>query len=124
MDGARVRVLRKAAACWRRRAEKLTPMLICLMWCCVSGCAKVPPPPPREFTVSVEVQRTSDGSSIVWSRQFKTREQYRAFLETTADGAERAKVRELIAAGMQLHHIVGCSAHEQAVTRSLATASR
>ena len=65
MDGARVRVLRKAAARWRRRTEKLTPMLICLMWCCFSGCAKVPPPPPREFTVSVEVQRTSDGSSIV-----------------------------------------------------------
>ena len=49
--------------------------------------------------------------------QFKTREQYHAFIETTADGADRKAVRELIAAGLQLHHIVGCSAQEKAVTK-------
>lgn len=85
------------------------------MWCLVS-CAKISTP-PREFTADFEVQPSPDGSSVVWSLQFKTREQYHAFLDTTADGAERAKVRELIAAGLQLHHIVGCSAQENAVTR-------
>jgi hypothetical protein len=72
---------------------------------------------PREFTANFEVQPSSDGQGIVWSLQFKSREQYHAFLETTADGADRAKVRELIVAGMKLHHIVGCSAREKAVTR-------
>jgi hypothetical protein len=76
-----------------------------------------PNAPSREFTVNFEVQPSSDGSSIVWSLQFKTREQYHAFLETTAEGAERAKIREMIAASLQLHHIVGCSAQEKAVTR-------
>jgi hypothetical protein len=43
--------------------------------------------------------------------------QYHAFIETTADGADRAAIRELIAAGMRLHNIVGCSAHEDTVTK-------
>ena len=63
------------------------------------------------------MQPSPDGQSIVWSLQFKSREQYHAFLETTADGADRTKVRELIAAGMRLHHIVGCSAYEDTVTK-------
>ena len=49
--------------------------------------------------------------------QFNTREQYHAFIETTTDGADRKAVRELIAAGLQLHHIVGCIAQEKAVTK-------
>jgi hypothetical protein len=36
---------------------------------------------------------------------------------TTADGAERAKIRELIAAGLQLHHITARTAHEKSVTK-------
>ena len=110
-----VRVLRMAAAEWRNRAQGMTPVLVCLL-CCLVGCAKAPTA-PREFKANFEVQPTPDGSSIVWSLQFKTREQYHAFLETTADGAERVKIRELIAAGMQLHHIVGCSAQEKVVTK-------
>lgn len=110
-----VRVLRMAAAEWRNRAQRITPTVLCVLWCLV-GCAKVSTP-PREFSANFEVQPSADGSSIVWSLQFKTREQYHTFLDTTADGAERAKVRELIAAGMQLHHMVGCSTHEQAVTK-------
>jgi hypothetical protein len=109
-----VRVLRMAAAEWRKRATRITPVLVCFLWCVV-GCAKVAP--PREFTANFEVQPSPDGLAIVWSLQFKTREQYHAFLETTADGAERAKVRELIAAGMRLHHIFGCNAQEKAVTK-------
>jgi hypothetical protein len=111
-----VRVLRMAAAEWRNRAQRITPVMLCIVWCLV-GCAKAPTPPPREFTVNFEVQPSRDGQGIVWSLQFKTREQYHAFLETTAEGAERAKVREMIAAGLQLHHIVGCSAQEQEVTK-------
>jgi hypothetical protein len=110
-----VLVFRTAAARWRKRAEKLAPVLMCLLWCLV-GCAKAPLP-PREFTANFEVQPSGDGSAIVWSLQFKTREQYHAFLETTAEGADRAKIRELIAAGMKLHHIVGCSAQETAVKK-------
>jgi hypothetical protein len=111
-----VRTLRRAAARWRRRAQKLAPVLVCLVWCCFSGCAKAPLS-SREFTANFEVHTSPDGSSILWSLQFKSREQYHAFLDTTANGAEHAKVRELIAAGMQLHHIVGCSAQEKAVTK-------
>lgn len=108
-----VRVLRMAAAEWRNRAQRITPMILCFLWCLV-GCAKAP---PGELSANFEVQPSLDGSTIVWSLQFKTRDQYHAFLDTTADGAERDKVRELIAAGLQLHHIVGCSAHEKAVTK-------
>jgi hypothetical protein len=111
-----VRVLRMAAAEWRNRAQRITPLILCALWCLV-GCAKAPTPPPREFTVNFEVQPSPDGSSIVWSLQFKTREQYHGFLDTTADGADRAKIREMIAAGFQLHHIVGCSTHEKEVTK-------
>jgi len=111
----RVRVLRMTAAEWRNRAQRITPIILCALWSLV-GCGKVSTP-PREFTASFEVQPSPDGSSIVWSLQFKSREQYHAFLDTTADGAERAKVRELVAAGMQLHHIIGCNTHEQAVTK-------
>jgi hypothetical protein len=110
-----VRVLRMAAAEWRKRAQFVAPMFVCLLWCFV-GCTKAPLR-PREFSANFEVQPSADGGSVVWSLQFKTREQYHAFLDTTADGTERAKVRELIAAGFQLHHIVGCSAQEKAVTR-------
>lgn len=111
-----VRALRMAAAEWRKRAQRVAPMLMCLLWCLV-GCAKAPPQPPREFTANFEVQPSRDGQSIVWSLQFKSTAQYHRFLDTTADGTERAKVRELIAAGMQLHHIVGCSAQEKTVTK-------
>lgn len=38
-----VGVLRTAAARWRRRAAKLTPMLVCLVWCSLGGgCALQP----------------------------------------------------------------------------------
>ena len=111
-----VRVLRMAAAEWRKRAQRMAPLFICLLWCLV-GCAKGPQLPRREFSANFEVQPSPDGSSIVWSLQFKTREQYHAFLDTTADGADRADVRELIGAGMRLHHIVGCSTQETTVMK-------
>jgi hypothetical protein len=76
-----------------------------------------PAPTPREVTANFEVQPSPDGSAIVWSLQFKTREAYHAVLETTADGADRAKIREMIAAGLKLHHIAGCSAQEKVVTK-------
>lgn len=110
------RVLRMAAAKWRRRAQSIAPVLVCLVLF-LHGCGKGPAPPQWEVTANFEVQPSPDGSAIVWSLQFKTRAAYHAMLETTADGAERAKIRELIAAGMQLHHIVGCNAHEEAVTK-------
>jgi hypothetical protein len=114
----RIRVLRVAAARWRRRAQNIAPILVCFVWC-LGGCGKAPTQgmPSREFTANFEVQPSPDGQSIVWSLQFKSREQYHTFLESTADGADRAKVRELIAAGMRLHHIVGCSAQEKTVTK-------
>jgi hypothetical protein len=112
-----IRVLRLAAAEWRKRAQRLAPMLVCLLvWCITSGCTKAPLP-SRDVTAIFEVQPSPDGQGIVWTLQFHSRAEYHAFLESTADGAERAKVRELIAAGMQLHHIVGCSAQEKAVTK-------
>jgi hypothetical protein len=103
---------------WRNRAQSIAMVLVCLA-SLLHGCGKTPARviPSQEFTANFEVQPSQDGQSIVWSLQFKTREQYHAFLETTADGADRAKVRELIAAGMRLHHIVGCSAHEDIATK-------
>jgi hypothetical protein len=112
-------VLRSAASNWRQRAQNLAPLLVVCLWC-LHGCEKAPAregPPLPEFTANFEVQPAPDGQSIVWSLQFKSREQYHAFLESTANGAECAKIRELIAAGMQLHHIVGCSAQEKVVTK-------
>jgi hypothetical protein len=113
-----VRVLRIAAAEWRKRAERVAPVLICLV-AFLHGCAKAPAldVPSREVTAHFEVQPSPDGRSIVWSLQFKSRDQYHAFIDSAANGAERAKVRELIAAGLQLHHIVGCSAREKEVTK-------
>ena len=113
-----VRVLRMAAAEWRKRAETLTPVLVCIAML-LQGCGKAPAhdAPLREFTTNFEVQPSADGQSVIWSLQFQSREQYHAFLETTADGADRAKVRELIAAGLKLHHIVGCSPQERAVSK-------
>jgi hypothetical protein len=110
---------RMALAQWRKRAERLAPVLVCLVWFIAGGCAKAPARdvPLREFTTNFEVQPAPDGQSIVWSLQFRSRAQYHAFIESTQDGAERAKIRELIAAGMRLHHIVGCSAREKAVTK-------
>ena len=108
-----VRVLRLAASEWRKKAQQLAPMLVCLVWCL--GCAKAPRP-PREFTANFDVQPSQDGQSIIWTLHF-TVPDYHAMLETTANGAERAKVRELVADGMRFHHITGCSAVEQAVTR-------
>lgn len=110
---------RMALSQWRKRAERLAPMLVCVVWCITSGCAKAPAldVPSREVTTNFEVQPSPDGRSIVWSLQFKSRAEYHAFLETTADGAERAKIRELIAAGLKLHHIVGCRALEKEVTK-------
>ena len=112
------RVLRMAAAKWRQRAQSIAPVLLCLALL-LHGCAKAPvhDAPVREFTTNFEVQPATDGQSIVWSLQFKSRKQYHAFLETTADGADRAKIRELIAAGLHLHHIVGCSPQERVVTK-------
>jgi hypothetical protein len=112
------RVLRMAAVESRKRAQRIAPVLVCALWC-LTGCGKTPAleVPERESTASFEVQASADGSSVVWSLQFKTLAQYHAFLDATADGADRAKIHELIAAGMRLHHIVGCSAEEKAVTK-------
>jgi hypothetical protein len=111
-----VQVLRIAAAPeWRKRAQRVAPMLLCLVWL-LHGCAKAPVP-SRELSADFEVQPSPDGRGIVWTLQFRSRAEYHALLESTADGAERAKVRELIAAGMRLHHIAGCSAQEKAVTK-------
>ena len=87
------KVLRTAAARWRKRAEKLAPMLVCLVWCCLSGCAKAPAldVPSREVTANFEVQPSPDGQSIVWSLQFRSREQYHAFLESHS---ERRRARQ------------------------------
>jgi hypothetical protein len=64
-----------------------------------------------------EVQPAADGRSVVWTLQFRSREQHHRFIDATPDGAERAEVHKLIAAGMRLHHIVGCSPQETAVTK-------
>lgn len=112
------RVLRMAAAKWRQRARSVAPVLFCLALP-LHGCTKAPAhdAPDRAFTSTFVVKPSPDGSGVIWSLQFKTREQYHSFIETTADGADRAAVRELIAAGMQLHHIIGCSPQEKAVTK-------
>lgn len=89
-------------------------MLVCLLWCLV-GCAKAPLP-SREFSANFNIQPTGDGSTVIWSLEFSL-DQYHAMLDSTKDGAERAKVRELIAVGLKTHHMVGCSPREGAVTR-------
>lgn len=112
------RILRRAAAGWRKRLQGALPMLIGLMGL-LNGCMKAPARdgPSQEVTANFEVQPSPDGRNIVWSLQFKSRAQYHALIESTVDGGERAKVRELIAAGMRLHHIVGCSVQEKTVTK-------
>jgi hypothetical protein len=114
----RIRALRVAAKNWRRRAQSIAPVIVCLV-CFLHGCAKAPGQdvPSRGFTSTFVVKASPDGSGIIWSLQFKSRQQYHAFLDTTAEGADRSAVRELIEAGMRLHNIVGCSAHEDTVTK-------
>jgi hypothetical protein len=90
------------------------PVLVCILWC-LSGCAKAPPP-PREFSAAFDVQPTEDGKGVVWTLHFSL-QQYHRFLDATPDGAEHESVRELIAAGLQMHHMLGCSPHERAVTK-------
>ncbi|MBS0418018.1 MAG: hypothetical protein JSR66_09915 [Proteobacteria bacterium] len=107
-----VRVFRDAAARWRRKARRMASVLLCFVWCLV-GCAKAP---PREFSAHFDVEPAGDGQTIVWSLQFSL-DQYHVMLDSTADGTEHAKVRALIAAGLEMHHIVGCSAREKAVTK-------
>lgn len=72
-------------------------MLVCLMWL-LYGCDKASArvAPSREFTADFEVQPSQDGQSIVWSLQFKSRQQYHAFLETTADGCA-SRLRDIVA---------------------------
>jgi hypothetical protein len=108
-----VRVLRLAASEWRKKAQQLAPMLVCLVWCL--GCAKAPPP-PQEFTANFDVQPGPDGRSVVWSLHF-TVPQYHAMLESTVNGGEGAKIHELIAAGLRSNHIAGCSSSSQAATK-------
>lgn len=104
---------RSAAARWRSLARSIAPALV---WCITIGFAKAPLP-QRELSADFEVQPAPDGSSIVWSLQFKTRQQYHLFLDTTAGGADCAKIRETIAPRLKLHHLAGCSAQERAVTK-------
>ena len=89
----------------------ITATLLCLVIC--SGCDKVP---SRQFAARFDVQPSPDGRNIVWYLRF-SEEQYHAMLESTRDGAETAKVRELIAAGLSMHHLTGCVPLERAVTR-------
>jgi hypothetical protein len=112
-NGSGVGALRMAAAERRNGAQSITPVLVCLL-CCLIGCAKAPP--AREFSANFNIQAGDDGSTVIWSLEFSL-DQYHAMLDSTADGAERAKVRELVAAGLQTHHMVGCSPRERVVTR-------
>lgn len=105
--------LRMAAAERRNGAQSVVPVLVCLLWCLV-GCAKTPP--SREFSANFNIQPARDGSTVIWSLEFSL-DQYHAMLDSTADGAERTKVRELVAAGLQTHHMLGCSPRERVVTR-------
>jgi hypothetical protein len=49
------RVLRMAAGEWRKRAQCITPVVLCALWCLV-GCTKVSMPDPRELSANFEVQ--------------------------------------------------------------------
>jgi hypothetical protein len=88
-----------------------TATLLCLVIC--SGCHKAP---SRQFVATFDVQPSPDGRNIGWYLHF-SEAQYHAMLEFTRDGGETAKVRELIAAGLSMHHLSGCEAREQTVTR-------
>lgn len=108
-----MRVLRNAAAVWRKRAQRITPVILCFLWVLV-GCGK---PHSRELTVDFEVQPSSDGRSVIWSLQF-TRDQYHAMLDAMENGDKnRPAVRELITAGLQLHHLVRCDTHDNPPTK-------
>jgi hypothetical protein len=89
----------------------ITATLVCLVIC--SGCDKAP---SRHFAAKFDVQSSPDGRNVVWYLRF-TDEQYHAMLEFTRDGGETANVRELIAAGLSMHHLTGCEPRERAVTR-------
>lgn len=92
-------------------SSPIATTLPCLVVC--SGCDKAP---PRDLTARFDVQPAPDGRSVVWCLHF-SEEQYHAMLEVTRDGAEVAKVRALIAAGLSMHHLSGCVPREQTVSR-------
>lgn len=92
---------------------RAAPALLCL--CCLVGCAKAPPPSQDSFA-NFQVQPSPIGNGVVWSLQFKSLQQYHNFIDGTPNGTERAKVRELIADGLRLHHLA-CSATEKVVEK-------
>jgi hypothetical protein len=112
-----VRVLRIAAGEWRKRAQRIAPVVVCLLLCL--GCAK---PAPREFTVDFDVQPSSDGGSVRWTLRF-SRSEFHTMVDTAAkdDGnvndQVHADVRALIRAGLESHHLVGCRPVEQVVAK-------
>ena len=115
------RVLRTAAARWRKRAQRLAPVVVvvlCLLWCL--GCAK---PAPREFTVEFDAEPSPDGGSVRWTLHF-SRSEFHTMLDSAATKEDgdindqvHADVRALIRAGLESHHLVGCRPVEQAVAR-------
>lgn len=110
------RVLRTAAAKWRRRAQRIAPLVVCFFWCLV-GCAKSP---AREVTVDFNVQPSRDGTAVMWTMTFN-RTQYHAMLDSTS-GADlntrvHSKVRALIRAGLESHQLSDCHATEQFVAK-------
>jgi hypothetical protein len=106
-----VRVLRMSAAEWRNRARRIAPAVLCLLWCL--GCSRLP---SREVAADFDVERAVDVGSVLWTLRF-TRDHYHAMLDSAQDDTETAKVRELIGAGLKLHHIAGCSPRERVATR-------
>jgi hypothetical protein len=105
----RARVLRRAAARWRRRAATLAPVLVCLLSFGLSGCGREP---SREFAVDFNVQPSPDGRGVLWSLSF-TPAQYHAMLDSTPEGVDinavvHHKVRELVAAGLESNRLAGC----------------
>jgi hypothetical protein len=50
-----VRVLCMAASEWRQRAQRVAPMLVCLLW--LAGCATQHPGPPGTLTIPSNIVR-------------------------------------------------------------------
>lgn len=111
-----VRALRMAAAEWRRRAQRIAPVLVCFLWT-LASCAKAP---RSEVEVDFNVQPSRDGTAVIWTMTF-SRAQYHAMLDSTS-GADlnarvHSKVRALIRAGLESDHLVGCQPVEQVVAK-------
>lgn len=109
-----VAVLRDAAMRWRDRARCIVPSLVAalllLMGCHHASGTHV------NVRARIRLVQNAGTGQVLWSLVMPL-DDYHALLEATPEGQERARVRELIRAGLDTNGLGRCAAVESNVAR-------